>query len=172
MNNIKKAVEYAFSNDVNNMKDYIDDTLHTKLTNALEQYKQSIAKNIINTNESIEEQNSIDEVLSPEDDVKEWIDDFIKSDAPQFEGKPKKERIKMAIAAYYSAKNAKNESEEEPSAGLTAKQKSEVVKKAKAGKDIGKAGKGFEKVVKKAKEYGATDPKAVAAAAMWKNIKR
>lgn len=55
-----------------------------------------------------------------------------------------------------------------PSAGMTKKEKSAVVKKAKAGKDIGKKGKGFAAVEKKAKESGAKDPKAVAAAAMWK----
>jgi len=59
-----------------------------------------------------------------------------------------------------------------PSAGLSKKQKSAVVKKAKAGKDIGKKGKGFKDIVATAKERGAKDPKAVAAAAMWKNIKR
>jgi hypothetical protein len=55
-----------------------------------------------------------------------------------------------------------------PSAGMTAKEKSAVVKKAVAGKDIGKPGKGFEKVEKAAKASGAKDPKAVAGAAMWK----
>lgn len=55
-----------------------------------------------------------------------------------------------------------------PSAGMTKKEKSAVVKKAKAGGDIGKKGKGFEKVEKAAKKGGAKDPKAVAAAAMWK----
>ena len=55
-----------------------------------------------------------------------------------------------------------------PSAGLSNKEKSSVVKKAKAGKDIGKPGKGFAKVEKAAKAGGAKDPKAVAAAAMWK----
>lgn len=60
------------------------------------------------------------------------------------------------------------EAKKKPSAGLTKKQKSAVVKKAKAGKDIGKKGKGFEDVVAKAKKSGAKDPKAVAAAAMWK----
>ena len=59
-----------------------------------------------------------------------------------------------------------------PSAGLTKKQKSDVAKKARAGKDIGKKGKGFDKIVKKAKKSGADNPEAVAAAAMWKNIKR
>lgn len=57
---------------------------------------------------------------------------------------------------------------DKPSAGMTKKEKSTVVKKARAGKDIGKPGKGFEKVEKAAKKSGAKDPKAVAAAAMWK----
>lgn len=65
-----------------------------------------------------------------------------------------------------------NHSVHTPSAGLSAKQKSNVVKKARAGQDIGKKGKGFAAVVANAKKYGATNPRAVAAAAMWKNIKR
>lgn len=60
------------------------------------------------------------------------------------------------------------EAKKKPSAGLTKKQKSAVVKKAKAGKDIGKKGKGFEKVMKAAEKGGAKEPRAVAAAAMWK----
>ena len=61
-----------------------------------------------------------------------------------------------------------------PSAGLTKKQKSDVSKKAKKGEDIGKKGKGFEKIASKAaKKYGSEEKgKKVAAAAMWKNIKR
>lgn len=61
-----------------------------------------------------------------------------------------------------------------PSAGLSKKQKSAVAKKAKAGGDIGKKGKGFEKIAAKAaKQYGSKEKgEKVAAAAMWKNIKR
>ena len=61
-----------------------------------------------------------------------------------------------------------------PSVGLSKKEKSDVVKKAKAGKDIGKKGKGFEKLSDKAAEkYGSKEKgEKVAAAAMWKNIKR
>jgi sialic acid synthase SpsE len=64
--------------------------------------------------------------------------------------------------------------EAKPSAGLTKKEKSTVAKKAAAGKDIGKKGKGFEKVAKAAeKKYGSKEAgEKVAAAAMWKNIKR
>lgn len=46
------------------------------------------------------------------------------------------------------------------------------MKKAKKGEDIGKKGKGFKAVEDKAKASGANDPKAVAAAVMWKNIKK
>jgi hypothetical protein len=57
-----------------------------------------------------------------------------------------------------------------PSEGLSKKEKSDVVKKAKAGKDIGKKGKGFEKLAKKA--GGGEKGEKIAAAAMWKNIKK
>lgn len=60
--------------------------------------------------------------------------------------------------------------EAKPSAGLSKKEKSDVVKKAKAGKDIGKKGKGFEKVAKAA--GGGEKGQKIAAAAMWKNVKR
>jgi hypothetical protein len=56
-----------------------------------------------------------------------------------------------------------------PSAGLSAAKKSAVVKKAKAGGDIGKPGKSFDKVAKSA--GGGEKGQKIAAAAMWKNIK-
>jgi hypothetical protein len=60
------------------------------------------------------------------------------------------------------------EAKKKPSAGLSKKQKSAIVKKAKSGKDMGKKGKGFEKIVKAAKKSGADNPEAVAGAAFWK----
>jgi hypothetical protein len=56
-----------------------------------------------------------------------------------------------------------------PSAGLSKEKKSAVVKDAKAGKDIGKPGKSFDKVAKAA--GGGEKGEKIAAAAMWKNIK-
>jgi len=56
-----------------------------------------------------------------------------------------------------------------PSAGLSKAKKSAVVKDAKAGKDIGKPGKSFDKVAKAA--GGGKKGEKIAAAAMWKNIK-
>lgn len=79
-----------------------------------------------------------------------------------------REEVKRAINEI----NLNEGKKTKPSAGLTKKQKSAVVKKAKKGEDIGKKGKAFKDIEAKAKESGAKDPKAVAAAAMWKNIKR
>jgi len=59
--------------------------------------------------------------------------------------------------------------EGKPSAGLSKAKKSAVVKKAKAGGDIGKPGKSFDKVAKAA--GGGEKGEKIAAAAMWKNIK-
>ena len=59
--------------------------------------------------------------------------------------------------------------EGKPSAGLSKAKKSATVKDAKAGKDIGKPGKGFDKLAKKA--GGGEKGEKIAAAAMWKNIK-
>ena len=64
----------------------------------------------------------------------------------------------------------KKKAKTKPSAGMTAKEKSAVAKKARAGKDIGKKGPGFKKVAKAAeKQYGSKEAgQKVAAAAMWK----
>lgn len=62
---------------------------------------------------------------------------------------------------------AKNVKEAAPSAGLTKAQKSSTVKDAKAGKDLGKPGKSFDKVAKAA--GGGEKGTKIAAAAMWKN---
>ena len=49
------------------------------------------------------ELDQLDEVLSKDASAEDWIKDFVHSDAPQFQGKTKKERIKMALAARYKA---------------------------------------------------------------------
>lgn len=46
----------------------------------------------------------LEEKLSVSDGQQAWIDDFLKSDAPQFQGKSKEERVKMAVAAFNAAK--------------------------------------------------------------------
>lgn len=54
------------------------------------------------------ELDQLDEVLSADAKAEDWIHDFVHSDAPQFSGKSKKERIKMALGAYYNTKNKKD----------------------------------------------------------------
>jgi hypothetical protein len=82
----------------------------------------------------------------------------------------KKEPMKKAVADKKKNPFAKKEEsvkEAAPSAGLTKAQKSSTVKDAKAGKDIGKPGKSFDKVAKAA--GGGEKGTKIAAAAMWKN---
>ena len=45
-----------------------------------------------------------EEDIDPDAPAEDYIEDFQKSDAPQFKGKSKKKKIKMAIAAHASAK--------------------------------------------------------------------
>ena len=84
------------------------------------------------------------------------------------------DKKKQASKEWARDKGMKDLEEEKPSAGLSKEKKSEVVKKAKKGDDIGKKGKGFEKIADKAAEkYGSKEKgEKVAAAAMWKNVKR
>jgi len=100
----------------------------------------------------------------------EYSDDAIADmiiNLSRFEGN--EEEIQMAKAELARRKST-NEAKK-PSAGLTKKEKSAISKKAHAGKDIGKKGKGFEKVAKAAeKQYGSKEAgEKVAAAAMWKS---
>lgn len=50
------------------------------------------------------EETELDEVLKPSMGAAAYIKDFVHSDDPKFKGKTKKQRMKQALAAYYSAK--------------------------------------------------------------------
>lgn len=119
---------------------------------------------------SLDKKNLNNEKLNDLNYVKKLIDDILDKEYDTVADNPE------ALAKEYinSRKNKIEEAKKKPSAGLTKKQKSAVSKKAHAGKDIGKKGKGFEKVAKAAeKQYGSKEAgERVAAAAMWKSIKR
>jgi len=51
------------------------------------------------------EEGALDEKLKPSMGAGAYVKDFRKSDAPQFKGKSKKKKNKMAVAAYLSAKD-------------------------------------------------------------------
>ena len=57
------------------------------------------------TNEELEIDNEINEVLSKDATAGDYIHDFIHSDNPKFAGKSKAERKKMALGAYYGKQN-------------------------------------------------------------------
>lgn len=59
---------------------------------------------------------------------------------------------------------------EAPSSGLSSKDKTNVVKKARAGEDIGKKGKGFAKVIANVEKQGKSPEaaKKIAGAEMWR----
>jgi hypothetical protein len=52
-----------------------------------------------------EDLEALHEVLSKDAKAGDWIHDFVHSENPKFEGKTKKERIKMALGAYYGKQN-------------------------------------------------------------------
>jgi hypothetical protein len=60
----------------------------------------------------LRKEETIEEKLNPSMGSAKYIDDFVKSKDPRFEGKTKKERIKMALGAYYGAKNESVKTEE------------------------------------------------------------
>jgi len=62
---------------------------------------------------------SLDEVLTKSDSASKWISDFVKSDNPKFEGKSKKERIRMALGAYYAKQRNESVDEALQSGGVT-----------------------------------------------------
>jgi hypothetical protein len=107
------------------------------------------------------------------------VDEATKTPAEWTDSKGNKHPATKVKGDKYTGKEADKESkakkeqdldEAAPSAGMTAKEKSAVAKKAVAGKDIGKPGKNFDKVAKSA--GGGEKGKKVAAAAMWKNAKK
>lgn len=55
----------------------------------------------------MKEEFELHEVLTKDQPAAEWIHDFVHSDNPKFEGKSKKKRTEMALAAYYSKQREK-----------------------------------------------------------------
>ena len=154
-----------------------------KLTNLLKECEQcgrdwnnghdheaSMARNEIK--DAISNASKIESMVGENDDLPGWVSayitlaaDYLHSVAEYMEGQSSQMQQPQMPTPGYAVYESK------PSAGMTKKEKSAVAKKASAGKDIGKKGKGFEKVAKAAeKQYGSKEAgQKVAAAAMWKN---
>ena len=75
-----------------------------KLQKSPEDFKKALAEDVdIDTITSKFIAQQLEEKLKASDGLGAWISDFHKSDAPQFDGKSKEERTKMAIAAFVGA---------------------------------------------------------------------
>jgi hypothetical protein len=106
-----------------------------------------------------------DRITSEKNKIKEMIGMTPSKDQEKIED-VKKPKSDESIYEVEDDEDKIYEAKKKPSAGMTKKAKSTVVKKAKAGEDLGKKGKGFEKVA--AAAGGGEKGKKVAAAAMWK----
>lgn len=95
----------------------------------------------------------IDEKLKPSMGAGAYVDDFRKSDAPQFKGKSKKKKGKMAIAAYLSAKDKIKEAilaKLQESKGEYAKIEKQIADLKSKGKNAGDAE--MQKLIKRRAE--------------------
>ena len=89
-----------------------------------------VKKGSMSKNEELDEAfEALDEKLKVSDGAGAWVKDFYKSDAPQFKGKSKEERQKMAVAAYLDAKGEQEEAVSPAQQAAIA-----IAKKKKAGK--------------------------------------
>lgn len=140
----------------------------------LKNRRKAISKNTKASEAMSQEEESVKEVTMPANDKKPAINRIrdVKAATATAKAAPVKRATDLDTSKIPAVTRKKagtvEEASDKPSAGMTKKEKSAVVKKAVAGKDIGKKGPGFAKVEKAAKKGGAKDPKAVAAAAMWK----
>lgn len=98
MSNLYNTIENAQINNITDFNSDIIDVLKAKIADRYQEEKRNIAKKVFafNSNDYIEEK--LTRAMAPE----EIIHDFVHSDDPKFQGISKKERIKMALGAYYS----------------------------------------------------------------------
>lgn len=94
--------ELGKSYDIENDKErYAKQAEIRKKYNIKESKSDTILKNLRHK-KMCEELSQIDEALGKDAEASSWINDFVHSDNPKFEGKTKKERIQMALGAYYN----------------------------------------------------------------------
>lgn len=86
---IVKATRKQFAND-------------DKKQGVVEGSLNELSKDTLKSTGELEEEISLDEVLSKDAKAYDWIHDFVHSDNPKFAGKSTKKRQQMALAAYYA----------------------------------------------------------------------
>jgi len=153
-NSLKSIISAAsqLMNSIGQDEKDIPAWIQDHITNA-DNYINQASKNYHEYNEGETKEDIMDAEPNPYDSAEE---------IPLGDKEDLQMKLKSMMEDLFEAKKKK------PSAGLSKKQKSAIVKKAKAGKDFGKKGKGFEDIEKKAKANGAENPEAVAGAQFWK----
>ena len=138
-----------------------------KLTNLMKSGKAKGAliankRRTLNMGDDIDQEDldALHEVLSKDAKAGDYISDFVHSTNPKFEGKTKKERIKMALGAYYDTNKKKD--------GI-----SEGRYQSHSGPSHGHAygGSGFGRREREDDEYHVPDPTPVAPTLARKYIK-
>lgn len=116
--NIKDLVDAMLAKDASRTESAFQAAMAEKISAKLDDMRSNMAQNMFKTpapaaEPVVEEEltveavdtlteEQLDEVLTKATPASEYISDFVKSDNPKFEGKSKKERIKMALGAYYA----------------------------------------------------------------------
>ena len=79
--------------------------VESQSVNKINEFAKFVSKHGKKTQEEIDQmsEENLFEVLKKTDPTGKWISDFVHSKNPKFEGKSKKERMKMALGAYYAA---------------------------------------------------------------------
>lgn len=131
-------------------------------------HEASMAKNEIR--DMISNASKIDNLVGDNDQLPGWVSAYISLAADYMHSVAEFLAGESTEAEHQPGPGFNRMMEAKPSAGLSKAKKSAVAKKAAAGKDIGKKGKGFEKIAQAA--GGGEKGQKIAAAAMWKNIKR
>lgn len=104
---MKESAEELQELSKNTLRKYIGKNVAATMHTNSDDIPKNRKKGLKTAYDKLNKESYIEEKLSVEDGVKAWIDDFIKSDDPRFEGKSKAERREMALGAYYSAKKGK-----------------------------------------------------------------
>jgi len=114
---IRDLIDAIHSGDALAIENNFDAVMAEKIAARIEDKRMEVAKGMF-SGEQVEEtpeemveesvdleslsEEQLEEVLKKSDPAGKWISDFVHSDNPKFAGKSKKERIKMALGAYYA----------------------------------------------------------------------
>ena len=114
--NIKELVSAMLTKDASKTETAFQAAMAEKISSKLDDMRSSIAQSMFKSPAAepvVEEEltleavdtlteEQLDEVLTKATPSSEFVSDFVKSEDPRFEGKSKKERIRMALGAYYA----------------------------------------------------------------------